>query len=86
MAPPPYARPWPSKPDVLFFDVRMPGMSGLDAATELADQWPWHAGLAPFRCWYSSPRLTNTPYAPLKPRRWTTCSKPVQPPSACKDR
>lgn len=28
------------QPDVLFFDIRMPGMSGLDAATELAEQWP----------------------------------------------
>jgi DNA-binding LytR/AlgR family response regulator len=27
------------KPDVLFFDIRMPGMSGLEAATELAEQW-----------------------------------------------
>ena len=27
------------RPDVLFFDVRMPGQSGLDAATELADEW-----------------------------------------------
>jgi len=27
------------KPDVLFFDIRMPGISGLDAAAELADQW-----------------------------------------------
>jgi DNA-binding LytR/AlgR family response regulator len=27
-------------PQVLFFDIRMPGMSGLDAAIELADQWP----------------------------------------------
>lgn len=26
-------------PDVLFFDIRMPGMSGLDAAAELADHW-----------------------------------------------
>ena len=26
-------------PDVLFFDIRMPGMSGLEAAAELADQW-----------------------------------------------
>ncbi len=26
-------------PDVLFFDIRMPGMSGLDAAVELADVW-----------------------------------------------
>ncbi|NNU42307.1 LytR/AlgR family response regulator transcription factor [Ramlibacter montanisoli] len=27
-------------PDVLFFDIRMPGMGGLDAAAELADAWP----------------------------------------------
>jgi DNA-binding LytR/AlgR family response regulator len=28
------------QPDVLFFDVRMPGLSGLDAAADIADQWP----------------------------------------------
>ena len=27
-------------PDVLFFDIRMPGMNGLEAAAELAEQWP----------------------------------------------
>ena len=27
-------------PDVLFFDIRMPGQSGLEAAAELADEWP----------------------------------------------
>ncbi|WP_114973984.1 LytR/AlgR family response regulator transcription factor [Rhodoferax ferrireducens] len=27
------------KPDVLFFDIRMPALSGLDAAAELADAW-----------------------------------------------
>ena len=27
-------------PDVLFFDIRMPGLSGLEAAVELADEWP----------------------------------------------
>jgi DNA-binding LytR/AlgR family response regulator len=27
-------------PDVLFFDVRMPALSGLDAAAALADDWP----------------------------------------------
>ncbi|MBT0571075.1 response regulator transcription factor [Curvibacter sp. CHRR-16] len=27
-------------PQVLFFDIRMPGMSGLDAALELAELWP----------------------------------------------
>ena len=28
------------RPDVLFFDIRMPGLSGLEAAAELADRWP----------------------------------------------
>ncbi|MGH6626056.1 MAG: LytR/AlgR family response regulator transcription factor [Burkholderiaceae bacterium] len=28
------------KPDVLFFDIRMPGLSGLEAAAELAEDWP----------------------------------------------
>ena len=28
------------KPDVLFLDIRMPGQTGLDAAAELADEWP----------------------------------------------
>ncbi|RZI90472.1 MAG: response regulator, partial [Variovorax sp.] len=27
-------------PQVLFFDIRMPGLDGLGAATELADSWP----------------------------------------------
>ena len=31
------------RPDVLFFDIRMPGLSGLDAAAELADQWDAHS-------------------------------------------
>jgi DNA-binding LytR/AlgR family response regulator len=29
-----------SLPDVLLFDVRMPGCSGLEAAQDIADQWP----------------------------------------------
>ena len=36
------------QPDVLWFDIRMPGMGGLDAATELADHWPTGAGSKPF--------------------------------------
>ena len=35
-------------PDVLFFDIQMPGMTGLDAAAELLDAWPLEAGRKPF--------------------------------------
>ena len=28
------------QPDVVFMDIRMPGQTGLDAAAELADEWP----------------------------------------------
>ncbi len=28
------------RPNLLFFDVRMPGLNGLDAAADIADQWP----------------------------------------------
>lgn len=31
------------RPDVLFFDIRMPGLGGLDAAADLADAWPHDA-------------------------------------------
>lgn len=34
------------RPDLLFFDIRMPGQSGLDAAAELMDAWDERA--APF--------------------------------------
>jgi DNA-binding LytR/AlgR family response regulator len=39
------------QPDVLFFDIRMPGLDGLEAAAELADRWPTAndaAGARPF--------------------------------------
>jgi len=28
------------RPDILFFDIRMPGQTGLEAAAELVDAWP----------------------------------------------
>ena len=34
------------QPDVLFFDIQMPGLDGLSAAAELADAWPTAAGKA----------------------------------------
>ncbi len=35
------------RPQVCFFDIRMPGQSGLEAAAELADEWPQEAGPFP---------------------------------------
>ncbi len=40
------ARALQLQPDVLFFDIRMPGMSGLEAAAALADDWD--TGTKPF--------------------------------------
>ncbi|AOW15760.1 DNA-binding response regulator [Hydrogenophaga crassostreae] len=34
-------------PDVVFLDIRMPGMTGLEAAAELADEWPAEDGPNP---------------------------------------
>jgi CheY-like chemotaxis protein len=71
-------------PDVLFFDIRMPGLSGLDAAAELADAWARH-GARPSPPWCSSPPTTSTPCRPSRRRRWTTCSSPCSR-AAAKDR
>ncbi len=35
------------RPDVVFLDIRMPGMTGLDAAQALAEDWPDAAGASP---------------------------------------
>jgi DNA-binding LytR/AlgR family response regulator len=49
-APAPCGRRWRCKPDVLFFDIRMPGQTGLEAAAELADEWPPRAATSPRWC------------------------------------
>jgi DNA-binding LytR/AlgR family response regulator len=36
------------RPELLFLDIRMPGMSGLEAARALAEDWPGAPGSAPF--------------------------------------
>ena len=35
-------------PDIVFLDIRMPGLSGLEAAQALAEDWPDDPGAAPF--------------------------------------
>ena len=36
------------QPDVLFFDIQMPGLTGLEAAADLLDAWPLGADCKPF--------------------------------------
>jgi DNA-binding LytR/AlgR family response regulator len=36
------------KPDICFLDIRMPGLSGLEAAQALAEDWPDDTAAAPF--------------------------------------
>jgi len=36
------------QPHLLFLDIRMPGLSGLEAAQALAEDWPGEPGSAPF--------------------------------------
>jgi len=36
------------QPDVVFLDIRMPGQTGIEAAAELAEQWPIGDGNRPF--------------------------------------
>ena len=43
-----YAQALALQPDVLFFDIRMPGISGLEAAAALADAWDTAPGAKPF--------------------------------------
>lgn len=35
------------RPDIVFLDIRMPGMTGLEAAEALAEDWPDDAGVMP---------------------------------------
>ncbi|MES2939123.1 MAG: LytTR family DNA-binding domain-containing protein [Pseudomonadota bacterium] len=37
-----------TQPDVLFFDIRMPGLGGMEAAAQLADEWPQGTDGKPF--------------------------------------
>jgi len=65
------------RPDVLLLDIRMPGLSGLDAAAELADAWDEAA--APFPALAFVTAYDEYAVRAFRHRRWTTCSSPYSP-------
>lgn len=53
------------RPQVLFLDIRMPGLSGLEAAAELADAWPTDAGSTDAGPTDASPGLASASAPPF---------------------
>ena len=68
------------QPDVLFFDIQMPGMSGLDAAAELLDAWPpLSAGGKPFPSLVFVTAYDQYAVAAFEAQAMDYLLKPVQP-------
>ena len=67
------------QPDVLFFDIQMPGMNGLDAAAELLDTWPLEAGSKPFPALVFVTAYNQYAVAAFEAQAMDYLLKPVQP-------
>ena len=67
------------QPDVLFFDIQMPGLSGLDAAAELLDAWPIQAGSKPFPALVFVTAYDQYAVAAFEAQAMDYLLKPVQP-------
>jgi DNA-binding LytR/AlgR family response regulator len=68
------------QPDVLFFDIQMPGMSGLEAAAELLDAWPPQtAGSKPFPALVFVTAYDQYAVAAFEAQAMDYLLKPVQP-------
>ena len=68
------------QPDVLFFDIQMPGLSGLDAAAELLDAWPSQtAGGKPFPALVFVTAYDQYAVAAFEAQAMDYLLKPVQP-------
>ena len=68
------------QPDVLFFDIQMPGLSGLDAAAELLDAWPAQtAGSKPFPALVLVTAYDQYAVAAFEAQAMDYLLKPVQP-------
>ena len=68
------------QPDVLFFDIQMPGLSGLDAAAELLDAWPTgHPGSKAFPALVFVTAYDEYAVAAFEAQAIDYLLKPVQP-------
>ena len=67
------------QPDVLFFDIQMPGMNGLDAAAELLDTWPLEAGSKPVPALVFVTAYDQYAVAAFEAQAMDYLLKPVQP-------
>ena len=66
-------------PDVLFFDIQMPGMTGLEAAAELLDAWPIKPGSKPFPALVFVTAYDQYAVAAFEAQAMDYLLKPVQP-------
>ncbi len=66
-------------PDVLFFDIQMPGMTGLEAAAELLDAWPLQVGSKPFPALVFVTAYDQYAVAAFETQAMDYLLKPVQP-------
>lgn len=68
------------QPDVLFFDIQMPGLTGLEAAAELLDAWPLPvAGSKPFPALVFVTAYDQYAVAAFEAQAMDYLLKPVQP-------
>jgi DNA-binding LytR/AlgR family response regulator len=67
------------QPDVLLFDIQMPGMTGLEAAAELLDSWPIEAGSKPFPALVFVTAYDQYAVAAFEAQAIDYLLKPVQP-------
>ena len=67
------------QPDVLFFDIQMPGQTGLEAAAELLDAWPVEVGSKPFPALVFVTAYDQYAVAAFEAQAIDYLLKPVQP-------
>ena len=76
------------QPTLAFFDIRMPGCTGLEAAAALAEDWPQGAGSAPFPLIVFVTAYSDHALAAFEAQAADYLVKPVDPPrlAACVQR